>query len=660
MADVPSRLPATPPLVLAAALLIWGWQTGSMPLAIACALLLEAPRFLHWRWDLQDRDFNRLADITTVLFLVVVIYQFTDKSVFGIYAILQTMPMVLLPLVAAQKLSSRGWINLSALFAGLRRQARNNPGMPVARLDLSYPYLVLILLAASTGDNRLPYFIFIVGLLIGISLWPLRARRVPVMLWLALFACVLGTAYFTQQGMYRGQMRMERLLAGVFVNVDWTARSAGRTYTAIGHIGRLKLSERIQVRAQLPDDVKPPLLLREASYNVFTQNTWNVLEPEFEVIDPELGGQEWGLHSGRADRSIKLSSRHRREQGIIPLPHGAIRISDVTGFSIEQNQYGAVLLEARPGWVPYTVHYDQAALYDGPPVPADLEIPENFRPVLATVVKDLMLEGHEPAAVVGKVTAFFRDHFSYSLEQEQRFIGTSRLEDFLLHRRRGHCEYFATATALLLRATGIPTRYAVGYSLEEYSPLEGAYVARSRHAHSWVLAYVDGTWRVVDTTPAVWALLESEGMPWWQPLPDFIAFVGYYLSRAQAVITEDEEFMEQQLPWLLALLIVWLVWRTMRRRRLQSIGSRNKPQHQAGADTPFIQLLARLAGRGDQRQPGETLRSWLQRLDIQRGTPELQDLLQLHYRYRYDPGCDRDTLRRTLSKRVKQWKRSYK
>src|SRR5207247_2054170 len=79
------------------------------------------------------------------------------------------------------------------------------------------------------------------------------------------------------------------------------------------------------------------------------------------------------------------------------------------------------------------------------------------------------------------------------------------LGEFLQTTRAGHCEYFASATVLLLRAAGVPARYAVGFSVQEWSRLERRWIVRARHAHSWALAYVDGAWREGDTTPPLWA-----------------------------------------------------------------------------------------------------------------------------------------------------------
>jgi hypothetical protein len=77
--------------------------------------------------------------------------------------------------------------------------------------------------------------------------------------------------------------------------------------------------------------------------------------------------------------------------------------------------------------------------------------------------------------------------------------------------RRGSAASPASAgiATVLLRAAGIPARYATGYSVQEGSEIEQRYVVRASHAHAWVLAWVDGRWREVDTTPAVWAQADA-------------------------------------------------------------------------------------------------------------------------------------------------------
>lgn len=73
---------------------------------------------------------------------------------------------------------------------------------------------------------------------------------------------------------------------------------------------------------------------------------------------------------------------------------------------------------------------------------------------------------------------------------------------FLFEGRRGHCEYFASAMAVLLRAVGIPSRVATGFQGGVYNPVSGWHVLRASDAHAWVEAYLPAIgWTAFDPTP---------------------------------------------------------------------------------------------------------------------------------------------------------------
>jgi hypothetical protein len=79
--------------------------------------------------------------------------------------------------------------------------------------------------------------------------------------------------------------------------------------------------------------------------------------------------------------------------------------------------------------------------------------------------------------------------FRYTLEGQQRNENLDPIEDFVSENRQGHCEYFATALALMLRSRGIPSRLIVGYRCDELDD-QGRYRVRQLHAHTWVEAYL--------------------------------------------------------------------------------------------------------------------------------------------------------------------------
>ncbi|HKU41811.1 MAG TPA: transglutaminase domain-containing protein, partial [Polyangiales bacterium] len=91
--------------------------------------------------------------------------------------------------------------------------------------------------------------------------------------------------------------------------------------------------------------------------------------------------------------------------------------------------------------------------------------------------------------------------FKYSLQQPD--VGKeSPLDVFLFKARRGHCEYFATAMAIMLRTLEIPARNVTGFVGGRYNPYGGYYALRQGDAHSWIEAYIEGRgWVTFDPTP---------------------------------------------------------------------------------------------------------------------------------------------------------------
>ena len=102
------------------------------------------------------------------------------------------------------------------------------------------------------------------------------------------------------------------------------------------------------------------------------------------------------------------------------------------------------------------------------------------------------------------IEVYLRDHggLSYSLNASVTDQEIDPVEDFLFNRKEGHCEYFASAMALMLRAAGIPSRLVSGFKGGEQSTISGAFVVQDRHAHAWAEAWVNGRWQTYDPTPA--------------------------------------------------------------------------------------------------------------------------------------------------------------
>jgi transglutaminase-like putative cysteine protease len=133
-----------------------------------------------------------------------------------------------------------------------------------------------------------------------------------------------------------------------------------------------------------------------------------------------------------------------------------------------------------------------------------------LRPIAESVVSSLNQEGPEGTkARAYALERYLRDsrQFSYTLHMEQVDPNLDPVEDFLVNRKQGHCEYFASALALLLRSIDIPTRMVNGFKGGDWNQITQTMNVRQKHAHSWVEAYIGAgpedrpIWITLDPTP---------------------------------------------------------------------------------------------------------------------------------------------------------------
>jgi protein-glutamine gamma-glutamyltransferase len=96
---------------------------------------------------------------------------------------------------------------------------------------------------------------------------------------------------------------------------------------------------------------------------------------------------------------------------------------------------------------------------------------------------------------------YLRTRFGYTLDLG-RTVPRDPIAYFLFERKKGHCEYFASSMAVMLRSLRIPSRMITGFRGGEFNDLTGQYMVRASNAHSWVEAYFPGYgWVSFDPTP---------------------------------------------------------------------------------------------------------------------------------------------------------------
>ncbi len=115
-----------------------------------------------------------------------------------------------------------------------------------------------------------------------------------------------------------------------------------------------------------------------------------------------------------------------------------------------------------------------------------------LREVAASALRERSISPSERAAAATTMNNYLRRSgtFFYTLEPQVRDADLDPLEDFVTKHRRGHCEYFAGALAMMLRSQGIPARMAIGFKGGEWNALGMYYQVQQLHAHAWVEVYL--------------------------------------------------------------------------------------------------------------------------------------------------------------------------
>lgn len=133
-----------------------------------------------------------------------------------------------------------------------------------------------------------------------------------------------------------------------------------------------------------------------------------------------------------------------------------------------------------------------------------LELPANLDRRIRTLTRDVIQQAEARTwyDAARAVESHLREKYGYSLEMKAG--GSDPLADFLFNVKEGHCEYFATAMAVMLRTQGVATRVVNGFLPGEYNEASGAFTVRQSDAHSWVEVYFPETksWVTFDPTPS--------------------------------------------------------------------------------------------------------------------------------------------------------------
>ena len=561
-----------------------------------------------------------------------------------------TMPIIFMPLLFAQLFSTSDKVVIGTKFG-----KRTHSHAPV---DIRTLYILAITFATAAANVKslwfiVPFFIMILVSLSGYAKDAESLKRYVAFSLAAVFITVfIGATVVGGHFLISSKMMQ-------WYNDWYSSLSADpfRTSTAMGELGRMKLSGEIIFRVY-PEEPSLPLYMKQSDYNVLIRNSWysrpRKTEPVFASNDMEW--QLFGDGEGEKRMRISVWMNKNKGEGVLPLPDGAKKALELDVAGIEKSALGAVYVEEGPELLEFVMTYDTENRFEPHPWRSDLFVPEQEREVVEEVMRENSLFGATQAEILENIERFFAG-FRYSVDLKNQ-SGISVLSDFLKNTREGHCEYFATATVLMLRNAGIAARYRTGFMLDEYNSFENALLARKRDAHAWVIAYIDDRWVTVDTTPPQWKDLDSEGKSFFEPVGDFFSWIRMNYENYRR--KKSDEF-NKILILLAVLLTTFLMIRVYLRKKRVRKGEDTEalPFKITGGNSPLYKILDFYEKAGLKREESETLRRWIEKNKGKLGgNIDFSSLVRLHEELRFDTNADKTAVFEELVEKYDEWKRT--
>lgn len=340
---------------------------------------------------------------------------------------------------------------------------------------------------------------------------------------------------------------------------------------------------------------------------------------------------------------LRIHDNHRVFQVGID---GSVQDAPARGLEANEN-IGTYAAEADTG-SPELVIRDSISTDFPLHVERDLRLPA-LDPRIALLAQKVTAGATSNYERIRAIESYLKSNFGYTLELPGN-NSPDPLAYFLFTRKKGHCEYFASSMAIMLRTLKIPARVVNGFRGGELNDITGRYIVRERDAHSWVEVYFpEYGWAAFDPTPAAdssggsgeWSrmnlYLDAVRDMWreWVINYDFSHQVrlsnelnstsNHVQTNARGWITKKyrrlldrinawQRKLERVPSWKLGLAITLLALLTalpflpLLRRTVQAARERKDPQHapRSVASYWYLRLLKRLAAQGLRKSPSQT------------------------------------------------------
>jgi transglutaminase-like putative cysteine protease len=350
--------------------------------------------------------------------------------------------------------------------------------------------------------------------------------------------------------------------------------------------------------------------LRLFAFDTYSETYWLPSYPDrtFTAVNP----RQLQVHNPQAE---KLHFRPIGDTGnflLVPIDAAAV----FARGDVEQEQTGGLRFMGNVADIRYDVYVTREPAHQGPLAiaPDDeaferlLHIPPEIDPRVTELAREIAGD-QIPFHRVTRLAGYLRANHSYSL----RFAPQGEpINDFILNRRAGHCQYFASALVMMSRAAGVPARFVTGFYAHERDG-DQRIVVRDRDAHAWVECWIDGVgWVTFDATPAGGRPDQLYQRPAWYKR------AWEYLQDIPARLREWYTSLQRSTIILVTSVTggVWLAYALFnflrnRKRRKATAAAREYPQPTADLVAAARWFESVLRRRGLELQPSRTWREQL-------------------------------------------------
>ncbi len=308
-------------------------------------------------------------------------------------------------------------------------------------------------------------------------------------------------------------------LSAYKVNSDFSTGFSDRV--ELGRIGQIQQSSSVMMHIQIDGDIggQYDLKWRGVALNIFDGKTWSNAHEERLV--PRLSGGRFLLPQATYVQGAKTPASVLLHYRVLMEPIGSNVFFLANVPNSVQGNYSIVGSDAGGG----VFDLDPQHPIGSYEATSNIMQPnaDELRKSVRAYPADVLLNYLQLPAIDSRIAplaeqitagknndydravaleAYLRTHFGYTL-QLSRTTPRDPLANFLFERKQGHCEYFASSMAVMLRTLKIPSRVVNGFRSGEYNDLSSKYVVRASNAHSWVEVYFpEAGWVSFDPTPA--------------------------------------------------------------------------------------------------------------------------------------------------------------